>query len=186
MTKRVRIAVAINKNGDWCAAGYSDKDKISGKSDDDSMAEIARENVEDCGLIVFVWADIPIPNSDVEGTVLGTVVGSMIESPSGFYGTSAIGIKATSSSLEGISPSPVGVFSGMEATSKSDEVKIMFPKLDEVSVGAYSGSIRTSIVEGNRIAVIKAVRKKMSWMLSDAKNWVENHWDELKNYALPF
>ena len=71
-TKRVRIAVAMNSDGVWCAsgmAGESDKTAIL-----NSRYEVQDVEGDEHALITFIEADIPIPEHHESETVEGEVV----------------------------------------------------------------------------------------------------------------
>lgn len=67
-TVRVRIAVAIDKNGIWNCAGWKQTDKIIS---DDYISAAAIDGIDSAEVIVhFVEADIPIPESEtIEGEI---------------------------------------------------------------------------------------------------------------------
>ncbi len=70
-TVRVRIAVAVDDNGDFDCAGWRE-------GDDDEIMDKARDNLEaDCDrnvIVTFVEAEITIPEAPKgQGTVQGVV-----------------------------------------------------------------------------------------------------------------
>lgn len=74
-TVRVRIAVAINKQGQWNASGYF-------KWDDEGAKDTALTGLDEPGMeaggesIVFVEADVPLPT---EPTIQGKVAAPLAQ-----------------------------------------------------------------------------------------------------------
>ncbi len=70
-TKRVRIAVAVNEDGKWCAMGWGGG--MIGKQTDAELTSHALEGLDNDATsehVVFIEADVPIPESvTVEGKV---------------------------------------------------------------------------------------------------------------------
>lgn len=65
-TVKVRIAVAVDRDGRWSAYAYSDKDGIVKTTHDDLFVD----DMKDGEARYFVTAELPVPESvDVEGTV---------------------------------------------------------------------------------------------------------------------
>lgn len=65
-TVKVRVAVAVDSEGEWCAAGWTDGEgKLSEGCDDhilDGLGPICNQH--------WIWADLPIPEpAEVEATV---------------------------------------------------------------------------------------------------------------------
>jgi hypothetical protein len=72
-TKRVRIAVAIDSTGTWCASGQSIEDGDP-CPDDEMAAEVLEGDliINASKMVHFVEAEIPIPEEvTVEGHVSG-------------------------------------------------------------------------------------------------------------------
>lgn len=70
-TKRVRIAVAMNEDGEWYAYGWRDNSNTPNEEADGVKASKAEEALTGVNITThFVEADIPIPESTtIEGTV---------------------------------------------------------------------------------------------------------------------
>ncbi len=69
-TKRVRIAVAIDADGNWNSFGYGGK---TAKQSDTYLVRMALECLESAGpkAVHFIEADLPLPASvTVEGKVV--------------------------------------------------------------------------------------------------------------------
>ena len=68
-TVRVRIAVAINADGQWGAAGWS-------QAEDESKLRVAMQNLncaEDHDMLHWIEADVPIPQRQKSQTIQGEV-----------------------------------------------------------------------------------------------------------------
>jgi len=69
-TVRVRIAVAVQADGEWSSAGWS------GREEDVYLQQVAGENFEGEQPVQWVWveADVPVPDpSPPDVTVTGKV-----------------------------------------------------------------------------------------------------------------
>lgn len=71
---RVRIAIAVNADGEWCCGGYQWRqgDGLAKLNDDDAAGHAIDGLASEGHTVVFVEADIPLPQTvTVEGVAVG-------------------------------------------------------------------------------------------------------------------
>ncbi len=65
-TVKVRVAVAVDRDGEWCAAGWT-------SASDDDKTDAAREHVSDGERVYFLTAELQIPVDIVPDDVPASV-----------------------------------------------------------------------------------------------------------------
>lgn len=70
---RVRIAVVVNKDGDWSAHGWSDRKRVTATDEDMRRTALDCVTESDCERVYFVEATLELPTQDAPATVEGSV-----------------------------------------------------------------------------------------------------------------